>query len=83
MYHDQHDQYKVEFDWYFGKYSGGKQIAEEHLTDALDYFKERLLWKRLELSTAEMYKIGEMVQGLSNLRNAIRDAEEIVDEEME
>lgn len=71
------DQYKIEFDWYFGKYSGGKQIAEEYLTDALDYFKERLLWKRAELSTAEMYKIGEMVQGLFNLRNAIRDAEEI------
>lgn len=72
-----HDQYKVEFDWYFGKHSDGKQIAEDYLTDVLDYFKERLLWKRSELSTAEMYKIGEMVQGLSNLRNAIRDAEEI------
>lgn len=72
-----YDQYKVEFDWYFGKDSGGKQIAEDYLTDALDYFKERLLWKRSELSTSEMYKIQEMVNGLSNLRNAIRDAEKI------
>ena len=78
-----HDQYRVEFDWYFGKDFGGKQIAEEYLTDALDYLKELLLYKRAELSTAEMYKIGEMVQGLHNLRNAIRDAEEIVDEEIE
>lgn len=72
-----YDQYKIEFDWYFGKDEGGKLIAEEYLTDVLDYFKERLLWKRSELSTAEMYKIGEMVQGIHNLRNAIRDAEEI------
>lgn len=72
-----YEKYSIEFDWYFGKDSGGKQIAEDYLTDVLDYFKERLLWKRAELSTAEMYKIGEMVQVISNLRNAIRDAEEI------
>lgn len=72
-----YEKYSIEFDWYFGKYSRGKQMAEEYLTDALDYFKECLLWKRSELLTSEMYKIQEMINGLSNLRNAIRDAEEI------
>ena len=33
------DQYRIEFDWYFGKDSGGKQVAEKYLTDVLDYFK--------------------------------------------
>lgn len=73
-----YEEYRIEFDWYFGN-DFGKQLAEDYLTDVLDYFKECLLYKRSELSTAEMYKIGEMVQGISNLRNAIRDAEEIED----
>lgn len=70
------EKYSIEFDWYFGK-NEGKLIAEEYLTDVIDYFKERMLWKRSELPISEMYKIQEMVNGLFNLRNAIMDAEEI------
>lgn len=71
-----YEQYKIEFDWYFGINNGkGKSFAEDYLTDAIEYLQKRVM--DTSLSTAERYEIQEMVNGLLNLRNAIRDAEEI------
>lgn len=73
-----YERYNIEFDWYFGTDGKGKSFAEDYLTDAIEYLQE----KNTNLPTAERYKVQEMVNGLFNLRNAIRDAEEIVYGEM-
>ena len=71
-----YEQYKIEFDWYFDINNGkGKSLAEDYLTDAIEYLRERLM--NTSLPTAERYEVQEMVNGLFNLRNAIMDAEEI------
>lgn len=75
-----YERYNIEFDWYFGTDGKGKSFAEEYLTDAIKYLQERV--RNTSLPTAERYEVQEMVNGLFNLRNAIRDAEEIVYGEM-
>lgn len=78
-----YEKYSIEFDWYFGVREKGKLIAEEYLTDVLDCFKEYMNENRSSLSAAERYRIQDMVNGIFNLRNAISDAEEIMDKEVE
>ena len=71
-----YEQYKIEFDWYFGINNGkGKSFAEDYLIDAVEYLQKRVM--NTSLPTPERYEVQEMVNGLFNLRNAIRDAEEI------
>lgn len=77
-----YERYNIEFDWYFGiNNSKGKSFAEDYLTDAIKYLQGRVM--NTSLPTSERYEVQEMVNGLFNLRNAIRDANEIVYGEMD
>lgn len=74
--YEPYEQYNIEFDWYFGVNDKGRSFAEDYLTDAIKYLQDRVM--NTSLPIAERYEIQEMVNGLFNIRNAIRDAEEIV-----
>lgn len=69
-----YEKYSIEFDYYFNINNGkGKSFAEDYLTDTVKYLQERVM--NTSLPTTERYEVQEMINGLFNLRNAIRDAE--------
>ena len=77
-----YDQYKIEFDWYFGINDGkGKLFAEGYMKDAIEYLQQRV--RCTTISTSERYEVQDIVNGLFNLRNAIMEAEEITEKEVE